>query len=230
MSKNDSPNIMKRDETYYIAKTFDYMARFYDRTSNKKLGLEFYSLAAKLSGVKEGDKVLDVGCGTGTLALRLKKQAGNKGFVAGIDASSEMLKQAKIKADKENIRLDLRVASIEKIPFSDNFFDVVTSTWVIHQLSLPLKKKGIKEIFRVLKVGGHFLLADLHKITNPFRAFYNLPFYWWNEGYKIHVQGKLPELLTEAGFVEVKIINRIRDRIDYISTFKPPLTPPNHQS
>ena len=58
MSKNDSPNIMKRDETYYIAKTFDYTARFYDRTLNKKLGLEFYSLAAKLSGVKESDKVL----------------------------------------------------------------------------------------------------------------------------------------------------------------------------
>ncbi len=221
---------MKKDETYYIAKTFDYTARFYDRTLNKKLGLEFYSLAAKLSGVKEGDKVLDVGCGTGTLALRLKKQAGDKGLVAGIDASRGMLKQAKIKADKENIHLDLRVTSIEKIPFADDSFDVVTSTWVFHQLSLPLKKKGLKEILRVLRVGGHFLLVDLHNITNPFRAFYNLPFYFWNEGYKIHVHGKLPELLTEVGFKEVKIINRIRDKIDYISAFKPPLTPPNHPS
>ncbi len=218
----------KRDETYYIAKTFDYTARFYDRTLNKKLGHEFYSLAAKLAGVKEGDKVLDVGCGTGTLALRLKKQAGNNGVVAGIDASKGMLKQAKIKSDKENIHLDLRVASIEKMPFPDNFFDVITSTWVIHQLSLPLKKKGIKEIFRVLRPGGHFLLVDLHRITNPLRAFYNLPFYWWNEGYKIHVLGKLPELLTETGFLNVKIINRIRNKIDYISAFKPPLTPPNH--
>lgn len=212
---------IKRDETYYIAKTFDYMAKRYDRSVKKKFGLEFYSLAAKLSGLKEGDKVLDAGCGTGTLALMLKKQVGNNGFVAGIDMSSGMLEQAKIKSDKENLHIDFRVASIEKIPFSDNFFNVVTSTWVIHQLSLSLKKKGFKEIFRVLRPGGCFLLVDLHRITNPLRAFFNLPFYWWSEGYKIHVWGKLPDLLSETGFVEVKIINRIRDKIDYISSFKP---------
>lgn len=212
---------IKRDETYYIAKTFDYMAKRYDRSVKKKFGLEFYSLAAKLSGLKEGDKVLDAGCGTGTLALMLKKQVGNNGFVAGIDMSSGMLKQAKIKSDKENLHIDFRVASIEKIPFSDNFFNVVTSTWVIHQLSLSLKKKGFKEIFRVLRPGGCFLLVDLHRITNPLRAFFNLPFYWWSEGYKIHVWGKLPDLLSETGFVEVKIINRIRDKIDYISSSKP---------
>jgi len=211
----------KRDETYYIAKTFDYMAKRYDRSVEKKFGLEFYSLAAKSAGVKEGDKVLDAGCGTGTLALMLKKQVGNNGLVAGIDVSSGMLKQAKIKSDKENLLIDFRVASIEKIPFSDNFFDLVTSTWVVHQLSLPLKKKGLKEIFRVLRPGGHFLLVDLHRITNPWRAFFNFPFYWWSEGYKIHVQGKLPDLLTETGFTEVKIMNRIRDKIDYISSLKP---------
>lgn len=212
---------IKRDETYYIAKTFDYMAKRYDRSVKKKFGLEFYSLAAKISGLKEGDKVLDAGCGTGTLALMLKKQVGNNGFVAGIDMSSGMLEQAKIKSDKENLHIDFRVASIEKIPFSDNFFNVVTSTWVIHQLSLSLKKKGFKEIFRVLRPGGCFLLVDLHRITNPLRAFFNLPFYWWSEGYKIHVWGKLPDLLSETGFVEVKIINRIRDKIDYISSSKP---------
>jgi len=213
--------MMKKDETYYTAKTFDYIAKRYDRSVEKKFGLEFYSLAAKLAGVEEGDKVLDVGCGTGTLALMLKKQVGNNGFVAGIDVSSGMLKQAKIKSDKENLHIEFRVASIEKIPFSDNFFDAVTSTWVFHQLPPSLKKEGLKEIIRVLRVGGHFLLVDLHRIANPLRAFFNLPFYWWSDGYKIHVRGKLPDLLTEVGFIEVKIINRIRDKIDYISSFKP---------
>lgn len=146
---------------------------------------------------------------------------GNNGFVAGIDMSSGMLEQAKIKSDKENLHIDFRVASIKKIPFSGNFFNVVTSTWVIHQLSLSLKKKALKEIFRVLRPSGRFLLVDLHRIINPLRAFFNLPFYWWSEGYKIHVWGKLPDLLSETGFVEVKIINRIRDKIDYISSFKP---------
>ena len=49
--------MMKKDETYYIAKTFDHIAKRYDRSVEKKFGLEFYSLAAKLAGVKEGDKV-----------------------------------------------------------------------------------------------------------------------------------------------------------------------------
>jgi len=71
---------IKRDETYYIAKTFDYMAKRYDRSVKKKFGLEFYSLAAKLCGLKEGDKVLDAGCGTGILALMLK----NKWEITGL--------------------------------------------------------------------------------------------------------------------------------------------------
>lgn len=211
----------KKNETYYIAKTFDFTARRYDRSVIRKFGLEFYSLAAELAGAGPGDKVLDAGCGTGTLALMLKTQVGNNGFVAGIDISSGMLRQARIKTDKEGLDIDFRIASIDNIPFSAGFFDVVTATWVIHQLSFPFKKRGLQEIFRVLRPGGHFLLVDLHRITNPVRAFLNLPFYWWSAGYQIHVRGELPDLLAATGFTRVKIADRIRDKIDYISSFKP---------
>src|SRR5687767_2295567 len=70
-----------------------------------------------------GEKVLDVGCGTGTLALAIKWQVGN-GEVHRIDASPEMVQFAKEKSTKDGSDIDFRVALIEAIPFPDTFFDL----------------------------------------------------------------------------------------------------------
>jgi ubiquinone/menaquinone biosynthesis C-methylase UbiE len=211
----------KKDEKYYIAKTFDLVAKSYDkRLKKKKIAYEFYSNAIKYANLKEGYKVLDAGCGTGTLAIMIKKQVSINGYVAGIDISNGMLEKAKQKAKIENLSIDFKEAPIEDIPFQDDYFDVVTSTWVIHQLKYESKIKAFNEILRILKPKGHFLIVDLHKINNPFRAFFNLPFYWWSNGYKIHVLGRLPELLVKIGYIEVKTVFRLDNRIEYISAIK----------
>ena len=106
-----------------------------------------------------GETVLDVGCGTGTLALAMESRMG-KGDVHGIDASPEMIAVAREKATKSGSQADFQVAVIEAIPFPDATFDLVTSSMMLHHLPDPLKRTGLAEVRRVLKPTGRFMAMD----------------------------------------------------------------------
>lgn len=114
----------------------------------------------ELAAPADGEDVLDVGCGTGTLAIAMRSTAA-LGRVCGIDASREMIEIAKGKAEKAGVDVDLRVALIEALPFPDGSFDLVTSSLMLHHLPDDLKRKGLGEVRRVLKPGGRFLAMDL---------------------------------------------------------------------
>jgi ubiquinone/menaquinone biosynthesis C-methylase UbiE len=115
---------------------------------------------AKLARVHPGEQVLDVGCGTGTLALEVARRAGRAGRVTGIDPSTEQIARARSKAAMHNVPIDFQIGVIEHLPFPDQTFDVVLSTLMMHHLQAPLKRQGLAEIARVLKPRGRLIIAD----------------------------------------------------------------------
>ena len=158
-------------------------------------------MVIELAKVKPGDKVLDVGCGTGNLTLTAKTYAGASGGAYGIDASPEMIEVAKKKAKKAGADVTFDVGLIEKIPFPDATFDVVVSRLVIHHLPDDLKRKGFAEIFRVLKPGGQFLVADFKPPTNP--VLNHVTSAMVGEHMMETDIGVILPMFPEAGFVEV---------------------------
>ena len=114
-----------------------------------------------LAEINPGDKLLDVGCGTGDLGIAALAIAGPTGEVHGIDASPQMIAVARQKAARANLDIRFEVDVIESLSFPDDHFDIVTSTLMMHHLPNDLKRKGLAEMYRVTKPGGRILIVDI---------------------------------------------------------------------
>ncbi len=114
----------------------------------------------ELAGIQPGEQALDVGCGTGTLALAAARRVGASGRIVGIDPSAQQIARARAKAKRVHAPMEFQIAVIEELPFQDQTFDVVFSTLMMHHLPAPLKRQGVAEIARVLKPGGRLVIGD----------------------------------------------------------------------
>lgn len=153
---------MKRDTAGESSKVI-HRARGYDLLVwVLMLGRErtFREKTLDLARIVEGESVLDVGCGTGTLAIAAKHRVGTLGKIMGVDASPEMIGRAKKKARKKGVEVNFQMGAAESLPFQDAAFDVVLSTVMLHHLPDDARARCVSEIRRVLKPGGRFLAID----------------------------------------------------------------------
>lgn len=151
--------------------------------------------------IQAGATVLEVGCGTGDVALAAKRRAGAGGTVYGIDPAPEMIAVARAKAARAGLALDFQVGVIEALAFPDASFDVVLSSLMMHHLPGDLKRRGLAEIARVLKPGGRLLIVDAKRPTT--RVAQALTTLMLHGALREGIQD-LPALLHEAGFVQVQ--------------------------
>ena len=163
MEQNDSA-YEQIDEDEIMKSQMEKMVPSYDSYMRKMtLGREriLREMTVSLAQVKPGDCVLEVGCGTGTLTLAAKRQAGPSGKVFGIDIIPGMIEISQSKAAQANENVTFQLGSIDDIPFAANQFDAVMCSFMIFHMSEMMRRKGIAEIYRVLKPQGRLLVLDL---------------------------------------------------------------------
>ena len=180
-------------------------ARYYDLLAwLLTLGREraFRERLVEIARLAPGERVLDVGCGTGALAIAARRRVGPTGTVHGIDASPEMIARATRKSERAGTGVSFRTGVAEALPFPDAHFDVVLGTLMLHHLPRAAREQCVREMRRVLKPGGKLLFAE-HGLApdEPVARWQaRLEPYWSRIAGGCHLTRDVPRLLAEAGF------------------------------
>jgi len=149
-------------------------------------------LPTQFAKIKKGDVVIDLGSGAGNDCFVARAETGETGKVIGIDFTPAMIEKANTNAKKRGFNnVEFRLGDIEKMPITANAVDVVVSNCVLNLV--PNKQAIFKEIYRVLKVGGHFSISDIVLV------------------------GKLPKKLQDAAEMYAGCIAGASQKKDYLS-------------
>ncbi|CAN5434799.1 arsenite methyltransferase [soil metagenome] len=129
----------------------------YHPEADLKLGC---GLPTEFAKIKKGDTVVDLGSGAGNDCFVARHETGESGKVIGIDFTEAMIGKARTNSEKLKFNnVEFRLGDIEKIPITADVADVVVSNCVMNLV--PDKPKAFKEVFRILKKGGHFSISDI---------------------------------------------------------------------
>ncbi|MGM0715399.1 class I SAM-dependent methyltransferase [Brevibacillus parabrevis] len=155
--------------------------------------------------LRSGQRVLDLGCGTGTLTLLIKQSNPNT-QVFGLDADPKVLEIARGKNASVGMDIIFDQGMSFELPYPDHSFDRVVSSLMFHHLSHESKKATLDEIYRVLKPDGELHLADWGKPHNQLMriAFLSIQILDGFTTTRDNVDGKLPELINHSGFQDVE--------------------------
>ena len=162
-----------------------------------------------LSSVPAQGHVVDVGAGTGTLAISLAAARPDV-TVTAVDGDAEILALAQAKPGAESMRWRSGLAG--ELPLDSDSVDAVVTSLVLHHLNTDAKRRALSEIARVLRPGGRLHVADWGRPATPLlrASFFVLQVIDGFEGTHDHAAGRIPELIRGAGFADVQRYRRLR--------------------
>ena len=142
-----------------------HWARLYDFGTGLlgRRGSRLRTMLADDLQLQPGERVLDVGCGPGRLAMVFAERVAPSGWVAGIDPSSEMIDRATARARKNGVPASFQVGYAQQLPFADNEFDAAACTLALHHVAEDDQQTAVAEMYRVLKPEGRLLIAEFQK-------------------------------------------------------------------
>lgn len=168
--------------------------------------------------IERGHRVLDLGSGTGTLAI-LIKQTNPGAEVAGLDADPEALTLSETKAAAAGAEVRFDHGLAYRLPYVRNSFDRVVSSLVFHHLSPENKRATLQEVFRVLRPGGEVHILDFGQPHSALARLVSVVMRRLEETADL-IEGVLPEMLRQAGFIEVEETARQMTIFGTLSLYK----------
>ena len=184
--------------------TMDWLAPVYNpfcRLMGVGMGVRRRTLG--LAALRAGDRVLDVGCGTGVLTRLAAEAVGPTGMTVGIDPGPRMIEIARRDAARTHSRAAFELGVVERLAFPDESFDVVLSSFMLHHLPADVKRAGLGEMHRVLKPGGRLVLVDIDPARPVARAMIALFKHVPDYRPALSAAGDPVPPLREAGFTDV---------------------------
>ncbi|MDO8301756.1 MAG: methyltransferase domain-containing protein [Sedimentisphaerales bacterium] len=201
-------------------RTLDYAAGAYDVLSppmtfyqEQRLGKR----AIELLHLKGDEKVIDIGCGTGSLTIEIAKKLTHDGMAVGIDAAAKMIRRARKKAvGLKQVQFD--IAAAERLGYADESFDGAVSTFFFHHIDFELKAAAMNEMWRVLKKGGRAVIVDVDIPTTLFGKICAWSGYilFRQDQIKENIKGKFREAMAASKFSGYELIST---HMGYVSIF-----------
>lgn len=213
-----------------VREVFDSVANKYD-IMNDVMSLGIHRLwkrfAIEIVGARPGQRILDLASGTGDLAGKFAKEVGKEGLVISSDINASMLSEGRERQTDAGVvgNMHYVLASAESLPFESNYFDAVTISFGLRNVTH--KDKALAEMQRVLKPGGRLLVLEFSKPVVPglgpvydAYSFKLLPmmgkviandaesYRYLAESIRMHPdQATLKQMMLDAGFGQVDVFN-----------------------
>ena len=210
---------MVTNTKYIPALTFDWLTPFYNPILKWGMREEtFKHCLIHEAQIQPGMRVLDLGCGTGTLTIMIK-QAHPEAEVVGLDGDPAVLEIARTKAMQAGAMISLDHGMAFHPPYQDNSFDRVLSSLVIHHLTTENKQRAMHEIYRILRSGGELHIADFSKPRGLYPQLISLVMRRLEEAAD-NIRGLLPGMIRIAGFEQVEETDHYSTIVGSLSLFR----------
>jgi len=207
---------------YVPALRFSALTRVYDpvvRIATREA--RFKRMLVDQASPNPGQRILDLGCGTGTLAIMIKRRQA-EAEVVGLDGDPEILERARAKAESAALQMRFDHGLSTELPYEDASFDLVSSTLMLHHLSTEAKLQTAAEVARVLRPGGELHVADYGRPADPLMGllFSVVRVFDGFEQTGANVRGELPAIFAQGGLEAAIETDRLRTMIGTLSLYR----------
>jgi ubiquinone/menaquinone biosynthesis C-methylase UbiE len=188
--------------TYLPAAGRDSLLPFYDLMTKLMGADQARTALLEQASIRPGQRVLDLGCGTGSLLIQLKRLHPETEAV-GLDPDPKALARARRKAARAALSVQFDQGFGDELPYSEASFDLVLSSLMFHHLPAEAKGKSLRSVRRVLKPNGEFHMLDFESQSNGAHGLLERLLHS-TDRLKDNSEARVLHFLTEAGFAEPK--------------------------